>query len=318
MTPMRHPTAITVALFPVFVANGAAAEQTIFKSADTEVFTDGRVGVFVSYARGDALPRPTYDAAGNVTHTIEGGGVDGLAERQSLGTNGQLSQGTLEGVRLRSGFIGNIFGMGVKTRLAGADVTAYLQLISVAESAARIMMQPNPIDVRQGFVKVQGSWGAILAGRTRSLFSRGGTDIDALYGHGYGVGFPASVDSHGPASGHIGFGIVGAGEDSGIVYESPTSAGVQLTVGLYDPFQIEGAWRRTKWPRPEAELTYNQSIAGFGKFVLFGNGAFQDLYEPDAIQRTSVWGVGYGGRVELGPVHVGVAGHHGKGIGIDY
>ena len=29
-------------------------------------------------------------------------------------------------------------------------------------------------------------------------------------------------------------------------------------------------------------------------------------------------GVGYGGRFELGPVHLGVAGHYGKGLGLSY
>jgi hypothetical protein len=32
----------------------------------------------------------------------------------------------------------------------------------------------------------------------------------------------------------------------------------------------------------------------------------------------SAYGVGYGGRVEVGPVHLGVAGHYGKGLGLEY
>jgi len=71
-------------------------------------------------------------------------------------------------------------------------------------------------------------------------------------------------------------------------------------------------------PRPEAELTFEQPLGTIGKVVLFGNGAYQKLYKRDAGDSTHAAGFGYGGRVEVGPVHLGIAGHYGKGLGLNY
>ncbi len=66
------------ALFP----GSALAEKTLLKTNDWEVYTDGRVGAFLTYARGDGLPQPARDAAGNQIHDISGpGGLNGQAER---------------------------------------------------------------------------------------------------------------------------------------------------------------------------------------------------------------------------------------------
>jgi hypothetical protein len=60
--------------------------------------------------------------------------------------------------------------------------------------------------------------------------------------------------------------------------------------------------------------------------VLFANGAYQKVYKPGYCVATpatgpcdeTAAGFGYGGRVEVGPVHLGVAGHYGKGLGLSY
>ena len=91
---------------------------------------------------------------------------------------------------------------------------------------------------------------------SRGLFSRGNTDNDLLYAHGYGVGYPGAsgVDSNGPTQGQVGFGILGSWFASGVVYGTPVLAGLQLNIGIFDPAVIVGAWPRTKWVRPEGEL----------------------------------------------------------------
>jgi hypothetical protein len=75
---------------------------------------------------------------------------------------------------------------------------------------------------------------------------------------------------------------------------------------------------RTKWPRIEGEATYEMKLGGLGMFKLFGNGAYQKLYAREGYQEQTIVGAGYGGRVELGPVNLGLAGHMGTGIGIDF
>jgi hypothetical protein len=302
----------------------ASAEKILAKEGDWTVYTDGRVGAFASFDYGDEVPGNTLDANGNVLHSVEGGGVglpgDGVQQPVVGGAPGQLTQGTIEGMRIRSGFIGNTLGVGVRQQINETTMmTGYLQFWSYVESESRIKTNPNPIDVRQGYVKVEGRWGSVLVGRTRSLFSRGNTDIDILYGHRYGVGYPGSVDSYGPANGQIGFGLLGSGFDAGILYGTPVLGGFQLTVGAYDPIELQGSpWTRTKWARPEAELTFERPLGSLGKIILFGNGVYQKLYTVVVDESTTVEGVGYGGRLELGPLRLGLCAYYGKGLGLYY
>lgn len=295
----------------------ALAEKTLVKDGDWVVFTDGRAGSFLSYVRGDGRP------LGTALVNVQGGGLGAATERQQVvgGTPGELTQGTIEDLRVRSGFIGSILGMGARGPIGYSTATAYLQIWAVTETEGRTKNRPNPADVRQVYAKFEGWWGSFLAGRSRALFSRGATDIDVLYAHRFGLGFPSNLDGNGPTSGHIGFGVLGSGFASGLVYATPSLRGLQLTVGAFDPIQIiAGGWTRTKWVRPEAELTFEHSFGPIGKVVLFGNGAYQSLYHdggPDSDSATAA-GFGYGGRLELGPARLGVAGHYGKGLGLAY
>ena len=104
------------------------------------------------------------------------------------------------------------------------------------ESEGRQKNVTNYVDARQGYAKLEGSWGAFLAGRTRALFNRGGTEIDALYAHRWGVGFPGAnaIDSKGPAVGQIGFGLHGSGFAPGLAYTTPTFGGLKLDIGAFD------------------------------------------------------------------------------------
>ena len=303
------------ALFP----GSALAEKTLLKTNDWEVYTDGSVGAFLTYARGDGLPQPARDAAGNQIHDISGpGGLNGQAERDLL-PNGGLTQGTIERWRVRSGFIGNILGVGVRGAIDEHNkISAYIQIWAYIDSEQQRKNKPNPADLRVGYMKLEGPWGSVVAGRQRTLFSRGATDIDVLYAHRYGVGFPGAIDSNGPSSGHVGFGVLGSGWAAGMVYATPPLAGLTLSLGIFDPIALQGAWTRTKLPRGETELTFEQPIADLGKVVLFGNGAYQDLYKQDSRDSTKAWGFGLGGRVEVGPVHLGAAMHKGTGLGLNY
>lgn len=304
------------------LAGTAHAETSLLKGDNWEIFVNGRVNAFHSYVKGDAYPVQSFDAAGNVLHGVKGGGVEAFADRppptDPLGQ--QLSPGTLEGSRIRSGFLGNVFGFGVRRRLTErTTMTAYMSMWAFIESESRRKYRPVPADVREGYLKIEGPWGSVLAGRGLTLFSRGATEIDFLYAHGYGLGFPGSVDVNGPAAGQIGFGLLANGFAAGVAYATPMVAGLQLTVGYYDPAMLAGSqFERTKFGRPEAELTFDLPLGNLGKIHLFGNGGWQKLYQRDSQLETQAYGVGYGGRVELGPVRLGLAGHWGKGLGLSY
>ena len=340
---------IHLAVFALFAvasltSSHARAEKTLFKDGDWEIYTDGRVGGFVSYVHGDGFPQPPYvlpagtapgpGSVGVPLHTIKGGGWALPADNQLLNDPSQGStttnQGTVDMMRVRSGFISNTIGFGVRDQIStNTKISGYFQLWAYIESMNRQKNNPNPPDVRQGYAKIEGKWGSVLVGRTRTLYSRGATDIDTMYAHRWGVGFPNAVDSNGPTLGQIGFGVLGSGFASGVVYGTPTIAGLHLDVGAFDPIALTGpgVWQRTWFLRPEGELTWEQAIGSSSKIVAFANGAYQEIYKggycPPHSQTgqycsEAAAGFGYGVRVEIGPVHLGFAGHRGKGLGLTY
>lgn len=317
--------ALAVILFACIAGREARAEISLSNVGGFEAFTDGRVGGFVTYHRGDGYPPDTFlpdpnDPTMKFRAQVPFGGGINANTANPIG-DAAVGQPKLEGTRVRSGLLGNIFGFGIRSHINEAtSITGYIQFWSDIESESRRKYVPAPVDVRQGFVRIEGYWGSFQVGRQLTLFSRGAAEIDFLYGHGYGVGFPTAVDSNGTAAGHVGTGVLGPGFAGGVIYATPSLAGLRLSAAIFDPVALQGAWDRTKWVRPEAELTFDRVIQGVGLIHLFANGGYQKVYrigEPDSTSE-SAYGAGYGGRLEVGPVHFGVAGHYGQGLGLYY
>jgi hypothetical protein len=326
----------SIAVGASLFAKNAAAEKILAHDGDWTLYSDGRVGAFASYVHGDGYPNPPVSLAGGSGNTYYyglpygtplyamwgGGMLATTAVPVATGPVERSPAGTIERMRIRSGMIANTFGFGVRGPVDGdTTVKGYIQLWAWVENFNQDKTQLNQADMRQGYVKLESpKWGSVLVGRSRSLFARGNTDNDVMYAHGYGVGYPGAVDSNGPTQGQIGFGILGSGFCSGIVYATPSLGGLQLSIGAFDPVHINGAWTRTKYVRPEAELNFERPIGNVGKFALFANGVWERLYipgHPDS-ENTTVKGIGYGGRVELGPARLGVAAHYGRGLGTNY
>lgn len=310
--------AALVGLATLCAASRARAEVPIFKSEDWEVFTDGRVQAFLSHGRGDTI-KPSIEVqtpAGPIDVLPEGGGIN---QGEALSDGPSSEQGNYVGTRVRSGFTGNIFGFGVRNKLSEhTTLKGYIHINAVIESVDRRKFETVEPDVRQGYLELAGDWGKLLAGRSFTLFSRGATEITYLYGFRYGVGFVQSPDNLGPTGGHIGFGVLANGFSAGFVYTTPQVAGFQLAAGVYDPSGLAGSpWERTMYPRPEGELTYDRDF-GFGLVHLFFNAAWQKIQERNNTRDVTVSGLGYGGRIELGPVHLGLAAHTGTGLGVSY
>jgi len=311
-----------ISLTATFLApRTALAEKVLAKGDDWEVFTDGRVGGFLSYVHVDDLPVPDPNKLinGKPESLTTGGWTITPVTRSGDGAD------KIDMWRVRSGFLGNQLGVGVRGYVTPwTTATGYIQMWAWVESDARDKKQINQADVRQGYAKLEGTWGSFLAGRTRTLYSRGATDINVMYAHKWGVGFPNVVDGRGPTQGMVGFGVMGSGFGAGIIYGTPNFHGLQLNVGLFDPVALGGpGWNGTKAPRGESELTYELKFGTTGKLVFFGDGAYQKLYKPGLcaapdICKETVQAVGYGGRFELGPFHLGVAGYLGKGLGLSY
>lgn len=303
-------------------AEAARADVTLSETKDWTVFINGRMQAFLNYNQGDGLPRPPEDANGNDVSLL-GGGDDSpvaLDEGQATGS----VAGEIQDLRIRTGFVGNVIGFGVRHRLTlDTEILGYTAVTTYIDSTSRRKYAGVIPDWRESYLKVSGPWGSIVAGRTLVLFSRGATEITFLYGYRYGLGWVGNVSTlgtNGPGAGHVGFGILGNGFGAGISYATPDIGGAQLTVGVYDANNIpgSGSLERTRWPRTEGELTYEAKLGNAGMFKLFANGAWQKIYERSGPSDQTIAGVGYGGRLELGPVRLGLAGHQGKGVGINF
>jgi hypothetical protein len=300
-------------------AKSAAAEVVLLKTdGGFEFFTEGRLGGFFEAVQGQTLPTQ-YDQNGNLTHTIGDGGLNVGGVYTTL-PNGGIGQGTVLSSRVRSGFLSNILAFGLRRKLTDTiAVSGYISFWANIEDENRRAFVPAFPDAREGYVQVSGPAGSLLVGRALTLFSRGATDIDFLYGHRYGVGNPAGFDTQGPSGGFVGYGLLAATFNAGIVYRTPSLHGVMLAAGYYDPTAFVGLyWERTEWGRGEAELTFDQPLGTLGKIHLFVNGAFQKIYAAQSDRSTSVWGVGAGGRLELSVLRLGIAGHYGQGLGFGY
>jgi len=341
---IRTPSAVAsiIVLASLIGSGGSArAEVTLAPSANDsgssgwEVYTTGRVGAFVEVLTGDGIPKAygTDPATGMPIpiHSIGDGGVRAGLSDPKLEPDGSSGQGPLGASRVRSGFLPNILGVGLRRQLTETTkVDAFIAFWAAAESNSRRTFHANNPDVREAYGRFEGPWGSLLAGRALSLFPRAEVEIDFLYGHGYGVGNPAGFDDQGPTAGHIGYGIIAPVFVAGVVYATPKFHGLQLTAGYYDPATTVGIyWGRTKYGRAEAEATYD-FVAGAFKLHVFASGAWQKIYSLNLLQdpvtgqnydirpSADVIGGAGGARVEVGPVHLGVAGHTGRGLGVGY
>ena len=327
----------------VLLGARARAEISLAHSDDGfEFYTTGRIGAFIEVLQGQGIPQeygPTYDPTTGLQvfdpangepvlspiHQAGNGGigVQGDPVRQpDESCSGRIPcfrQGPVLASRVRSGFLGNILAFGVRKHLTErTTLTGHVAIWGTTETDSRRTFYRNFADWREAYVRVDGPAGSLQFGRALSLFSRGAIEIDFLYGHQFGVGNPAGFDEFGPAAGHIGYGVVAPVFVGGLQYATPKFHGLQLTAGYFDPGTIVGLyWTRTKFGRPEAEATYDVAIGQSTKIHLFANGAFQRMYATDQPRHTDVYGAGGGGRLEVGPFHIGLATHAGRGLALD-
>jgi hypothetical protein len=327
----------------------ASAEITIAKGDSWDAYVAGRAGAFISYAWGEGYPVPKV--MGSVLQ--DGGGVDSFVPaRDTILPNDPLTglpdttkQGKLKKTRVRSGFFPNQLTIGLhKFYGQQLKLTAQLSIwgtiepedtknLGRAEYVPANGTRDNSVyaDFREGFLMAEGpGWGKFQAGRFQSLVGRGHTEIDALYGHGYGVGFPLISQSFnlpangnltypGPTGGLTGFGLLGTTYAPGMVYTTPSLGGLKVAIGMFEASKyLQAGWTTTRTPRPEAEITYDMDTGGF-KLHVFVSGGLQKLYQSgqDSFSETAYGGTG-GVRVEAGPVRVGGGGFFGKGIGVNY
>ncbi len=302
-----------------FVARSARADVTLVDKDGWTVFINGRMQAFLNYNVGNGYPISVIDGTDR-TVVLQSGGYSGLAlEKPPVTTTND--PGRIQELRIRTGFVGNVLGFGIKRQMnKDTEILGYTAVTTFIELTDRRKYLGITPDWRESYLKVSAPWGSVTAGRMLTLYSRGATEITYLYGFRYGLGWPGDISNNGPTAGHVGFGVLGNGFGAGMAYATPSLGGFQLTVGAFDANILPGStfWERARWPRAEAEATFESKIGTLGMFKLFGNGMWQKIYEKGGDRNSTMAGAGAGGRVEVGPVHLGVAGHYGQGVGVNF
>jgi hypothetical protein len=291
----------------------AAANIVITKQNDWELSVDGRLNGFVSYAQGDRTP-------------------NGVAEwTAGLFEPPDPSTGEISVVRVRSGFVQNVFGFNVLREAAPGYrlVGRFALWVGASNERKPVLGQPPTVEAREAYLRLEAPWGSIQAGRALGLFGRGGILMDADIVHANGLGSPCSTRTIlGGACGFAGHGVLFPAFNAGILYSTPSLAGLQLTLGLYDPsVNSERAYEITPYPRIEAQVSYSLRSV----FTVFGEAMWQRLINSNPIlddmgnpvldgsgnprrQVADASGVSAGASVSVGPLQVGGSFYQGTGL----
>jgi hypothetical protein len=303
----------------------ANAEVTLIEKDGWSFFADGRINAFISTGFGDEFPTPTPNPSPNgPVHAVVGGSALGAA-----GQNTQQDDANNKyfAMRVRNGFVGSVTGFGIRRNVTPSTVAkAYIALWGHIESYNRDQTNPNQFDVREGYGNFEGPWGSFTAGRALGLFGRISTEINFMYGHNFGLGYPCG-DEQGPTCGHIGTGVMFPGFAAGMLYSTPSLGGLKLHAGIYDPVRLLGAWNRAPIARPEGAITFEQKVSPSVNFKLAAEGMIQQVARSGERPENpgvpvdftdTVWGAEAGGRLEAGPVRFGASFYRGKGLGQYY
>jgi predicted porin len=290
-------------------ASPARAEIELFSKDGWSVSTNGRANGFYSYEFGDYEPTGGNPGMGGTVSTPFQAAPDDAAK-----TKFSVS-------RVHTGFVGSILGFTVRKEISPTlRASAHMELwwpIETDQFRGYSSMVPDP---RESYVKLEGRWGAIQAGRALGLHDRGATITDFLYANGYSIGGPCNAILQGPLCGNIGYGYQFPGYNASISYSTPKAAGFQLTVGAFDPAKVGyggNEMLRLALPRVESEATFDYVGNGFS-LSAYVNGMWQQAGTDDATgqpKKVQAYGVGYGARVEAAGFKLGVGGNSDRGGG---
>jgi hypothetical protein len=280
--------------------------------AGWKVGLEGRVNTFFSYGWGNQSPVTTPEGP----PFVEGSGVP-------LNDNQTDVNGNFHTPRIRNGFVANLFALNVSRNLTDTTtMLAHFALWADIETNLSVYIQPQTY-MQESYLRLEGPWGQLTAGRQLALFSRGEVEIDFLYAHGNGLGWPCNFNFIYATCGQIGFGVMFPFFRPGFMYQTPSLGGLTFAAGAYDPVILAGKWERVIMPTLQAELAFTTKFGSTGMFKVFANGLIQKLgakrdFMNIANKTVTQWGGAAGMRFELGPLRMGLAGHYGRGLGFYY
>jgi len=311
-TPRTLIAAISLAA-AILVQRPAVAQIVLAKQNDWELSVDGRLNAFVSYAQGDPTP------VGVAEWTA------GLFEQP------EPNSGNIAVVRVRSGFIQNVFGFNLTKEAApGYKLGGRFALwVGASNERKPVLGQQPAVEAREAYLRLEAPWGTIQAGRALGLYGSGGILMDAEIVHANGLGSPCSTRVIlGGACGFAGHGVLFPAFNAGFLYSTPSLAGLKVTVGLYDPsVNSEKGYEITPYPRLEGQISYNLHdtlklfVEGMWQRLINTNPLRDDMSNPilDANGRpmneiADANGVAAGAQLSVGPLQVGGSFYQGKGL----
>ena len=224
--------------------------------------------------------------------------------------------------RIRTGLLPAFATFEAKGKEAGVDLGVHFGFAPQIQNAG-----PNhdqfgaQIDMRQVYLTAGGSWGQILAGREIGLYQRNNILNDMTL---FGVGPSGGTGGGGTTLGRIGFGYVYPNFNAQMTYSSPSTNPAQLSIGLFDPSIVGGAYDVTKTPRVESEFTYTthfgsttaEAPAGMDKVLFFASGEYQHAATGNTTSKTiNTYGGAGGVRADFSGLALVGSGYWGKAIG---
>ena len=286
-----------IALALILCESRARAEISLTDPARTggwEVTTSGRVDSYLSWIFGNTVNRngsgaPIDPAMPNGDHYFLVGpqvGIQGYpVPNGPIGD--PVNDTKVNTARVRGGFSSTILAFNIYKQISpNLKLTFKMGLWAGIQNGivkdARQQNDVAAVDWREQYMKLEGPWGALWAGRLLGLFNRGGMRLNWYLMHKQGVGHPCNVDSSGTTScGNTGVGSLHPNRNGQLAYSTPEIAGVQWTVAMLDPSMIPGnlssnaQWIRTPLPRFETEATFHRGTTGADEVNLFANGMTQ-------------------------------------------
>lgn len=281
----------------VTAAAPAKAELEIFRKDGWSFSTNGRANGFYSYEWGDFKPQggtPKADGSHDLVSTAYQAAADDTTPTSKFTVS-----------RVHTGFVGSILGFSVGKEITPTlRVTGHVELWWSIETDQFKGYSSMHVDPRESYMKLQGGFGSLIAGRALGFHNRGATMTDFLYANGYSIGSPCNATQQGPLCGSIGYGYQFPGYNAFIGYETPNLSGFKLIAGIFDPARIGFGGielRRVPLPRVEGEATYDYAApSGNFKLALYGNGMWQQAGDDvnGVAKKVQAYGYGLGARIE--------------------
>jgi hypothetical protein len=337
------------ALLPAGVASADIALNDPEKTDGWAVKTSGQVNAYANYIFGETINRsnlgnlinPTVDPTSRYRLVGPQVSIHGNATPSSAKAS-PVDDKDLGTFRIRGGFASTILNFIVSKQLL-ADLKLDIKLglwagIDNAQAGGlngvRYKNDAAPVDWREQFVDLSGSWGIFWGGRKLGLYNRGGMRMNWFLMHQHGIGHPCNVDGSGTAQcGHTGVGSMFPNRNAQIGYATPELAGLQLSVAMFDGAMINEQWNRTPLPRFEAEATFKMPMGGPKDYPneinAWANGLTQVVGRTQEVAQQlavghpgipadktlNVWGVGGGAWGRFGGFGLGGTGWYGAGLG---